>query len=235
MKKILSPSCETCQSRIDSVFCKLSDDQISELSISKQCGYYSKGQIIFTEGNHSNNLFCVNNGKVKLSKFGGDGKEQIIRLAKDGDILGYRSVISGELYSVTATAIEDSKICSLPKSTFFELLEENTDLTSRIMKLLTDDLKSAQTKITTLAQKPVLERLAETLLMLDEFYEHESSSDVLYISITREEIANIVGTSTENAIRILADLRKEKIIDLDGKKITILKKDSLLKLANIFD
>lgn len=235
IKKFQSPSCESCKARLDSVFCKLSDDELSELSIQKHCNYYQKGQIIFHEGGYPAGLFCINNGKVKIFQSGSDGREQIIWLAKDSDVLGYRALISGGTYSATATVIEDSKICLIPKNTFFELLQQNSSITSGIMKLLASELKEAENKITNIAQKPVIERLAEALLMLREYYDSNDEDAELNITITREEIANIVGTATETAIRILSDLKKEGIIDIEGKKITILKNDALIKLANIYD
>jgi len=235
IKKFQPPSCETCKSRFDSVFCMLDEEELGSLSYSKHCNYYLRGQTIFNEGNQPMGLFCINTGKVKLSQAGFEGKEQIIRLAKDSDILGYRALISGEAYSATATVIEDSKICLIPKEVFYELLQHNSKLTSGIMKLLADELKDAEDKITNIAQKPVLERLAEALLMLKEYYGVEDNDNSLNITITREEIANIVGTATETVIRLMSDLRKEGMIKLDGKRIKIVKSDALLKLANLYD
>ena len=235
IKKFQPPSCETCKSRFDSVFCMLDEEELGTLSNSKHCNYYLRGQTIFNEGNQPMGLFCINTGKVKLSQAGFEGKEQIIRLAKDSDILGYRALISGEAYSATATVIEDSKICLIPKEVFYELLQHNSKLTSGIMKLLADELKDAEDKITNIAQKPVLERLAEALLMLKEYYGVEDNDNSLNITITREEIANIVGTATETVIRLMSDLRKEGMIKLDGKRIKIVKSDALLKLANLYD
>lgn len=234
-KKFQVPSCETCHARLESVFCRLTDSELVNLSIQKNCNYYQKGETIFFEGNRPSGLYCINSGKVKIYQSGFEGKEQIMRLAREGDILGYRSLISGENYSASAKAIEDSKVCIIPKDIFYELLNTNSYITTGVMKLLASDLKDAQNKLTDIAQKPVIERLAEALLMLREYFGSEEESDSMYITITREEIANIVGTATETAIRLLSDLKKQGIIDLDGKKIRILKHDSLIKLANLYD
>lgn len=235
MRKLQIPSCETCNARFQSVFCELPDDEITEISSTKHCNFYQKGQNIFNEGNYPSGLFCINKGRVKLSQTGFEGKEHIIRLAKDGDIMGYRSLISGEVYSATATSMEDSKICFIPKKIFFDLIKKDSLLTGRLMKLMANDLKLAQNKITNLAQKPVIERLAETLIMLKKYYGFKEEESCLYLTITREEIANIVGTATETAIRLLSELKKEGILELDGKKIKILKSEALLKLANLYD
>ena len=233
--KLESPSCVACQSRLTNVFCTLTDEQLASLSVEKSCNIYKKGQLVFFEGNRPTGLYCVNKGKVKVFQIGMEGKEQIIRLAKDSDILGYRSLISGEMYTASASVIEDATICFLPKKSFFDLLQINSELSTRMMKLLSNDLKTAEKRITGLAQKPVRERMAETILMLKEFYGLDSEKLTIRANLSREDIANIVGTATETAIRILSEFRTEKIINLVGKKIQIINNDALIRAANVFD
>lgn len=233
-EKIVPPSCGECQSRLSNVFCTLSDAECHDMSIEKESASYKKGQNIFWEGNRPHGLYCIKKGKVKIFQLGTEGKEQIVRLAKVGDIIGYRSLISGEAYSASAAAIEDAVICYIPKKTFFNLLQENSKLSEKVMQLLSHDLKSAEQKITGLAQKPVRERLAETLIMLKEFY-GEDNGGAINESLTREEIANIVGTATETAIRLLSELKSEKIIDINGKKIFVHNMEKLIEFANIND
>ena len=103
------------------------------------------------------------------------------------------------------------------------------------MQLLSQDLKLAEHRITELAQKPVRERMAETILMLKEFYGYEADNKTINALISREDIANITGTATETAIRVLSDFRNERMIDLKAKKIRILNTNMLLKAANVFD
>jgi CRP-like cAMP-binding protein len=233
--KLESPSCVACQSRLNNVFCTLTDAQLNTLSVEKSCNIYKKGQLVFYEGNRPTGLYCLNKGKVKVYQIGMEGKEQIIRLAKDGDILGYRSLISGEMYTASASIIEDSTICFIPKKTFFDLLQTNSELSTRMMKLLSNDLKSAEKRITGLAQKPVRERMAETILMLKEFYGLDNEKHTIKANLSREDIANIVGTATETAIRVLSEFKSEKIINLMGKRIQIINNDALIKAANVFD
>jgi len=104
-----------------------------------------------------------------------------------------------------------------------------------MMKLLSHDLRAAEKRITGLAQKPVRERLAETILMLKEFYGLDKDNLTIKANLSREDIANIVGTATETAIRILSEFRSEKLIELTGKKIQVLNHDMLVKAANVFD
>lgn len=233
--KFEAPSCENCLSRLNNVFCTLSDDQLNELAVDKTCNLYKKGQIVFFEGNRPAGLYCITKGKVKVYQIGGEGKEQIIRLAKDGDILGYRALISGEIYSGSASVLEDSVICFIPKKIFFDLLQINSELSTRMMKLLSHDLRMAEVRITGLAQKPVRERLAETILMLKEFYGLENDGQTIKAVLSREDISNIVGTATETAIRMMSEFKQEKMIDLEGKRIKILNFEELIKAANVFD
>lgn len=229
------PTCESCEARIKTVLCHLNDSELSELSLRKTCNLYNKGQAIFYEGNKPLGIFCISEGRIKVHKLGDTGKDQIVRLAKGGDILGYRAMVSGEYYTASATALEDSRICFIPKSTFFDLLQTNSELSMKLVLLLSSDLKTAETKITHLAQKPVRERLAETLLVLKEFYGVEGDGETLKVSMTREEIANIVGTATETIIRLLSEFKKEKLIALHGRKLKILQHTSLVKTANVYD
>jgi CRP/FNR family transcriptional regulator, polysaccharide utilization system transcription regulator len=228
------PLCDECSSRIGNVFCSLTNVQSAEMSAEKNCSMYKKGQIIFNEGNRPAGMFCINKGKIKLFQTGEEGKEQILRLAKEGDILGYRSLISGETYSSSASVMEDATICFIPKSTFFNFLQTNSELSSNMMQLLSHDLRDAESRVTALAQKPVRERMAETILMLNEFYGTDSDGSINAV-VSREDIANIVGTATETTIRILSDFKSEKLIELVGKKIKIINRLGLLKDAHVFD
>ena len=230
-----TPTCDECKSRINNVFCSLTGEQITEMTIDKNCSMYKKGQLIFYEGNRPSGVYCINKGKIKIFQTGEEGKEQILRLAKEGDILGYRAMISGEPYSASAAVMEDAVVCFIPKKTFFGFLQDNAELSTKMMMLLSHDLKEAESRITGLAQKPVRERMAETILMLKEFYGLNGNDDTINAALSREDIANIVGTATETAIRILSDFRNEKLIDLQGKKIKVTNPSGLVKAAHLFD
>ena len=234
-KKQLQPECEHCQARFKSVFCDLNKEDLNELNLSKGCNTFKKGQVIFNEGSFAHGIFCMNSGKVKIAQSGDEGKEQIVRFAKDGDILGYQTLLSGDKYSCSATAIDDASICFIPKNTFFNLIAKNANLSMEIMKLLAHDLKKAEHKITDLAQKPVRERMAEALLFLKETYGYENDNATINVSLSREEIANMVGTARETATRLLSEFKDDSIVELVGKKIKILNHQKLVKTANVFD
>ena len=230
-----APDCQHCNSRYRSVFCDLQAEQLHDVNLNKHCNHYKKGQIIFHEGMRPAGIFCMNSGKVKLAKTGGEGKEQIVRLARYGDILGYRSLLSNENYSLTAYALEDASICFIPKSTFFTVLSQDANLSMQMMKLLSSDLKHAEEKITEMAQKPVRERLAEALLFIKETYGFTEDGKTLNVALSREDIANVVGTATETAIRLLSELKQDGIINLTGRKIAIVDNQRLINTANLID
>lgn len=227
--------CNHCAKRFTNIICNPKNDSIDDINKEKICTPYKKGEYIFKEGTMPHGVFCVNKGKIKLSKQGIDGKEQIIRLIKAGDPLGYRSLLSGDRYSASAIAIEDSGVCFIPKELFLGILNKDSSLTMEMLKLLSDDLRKAEIQITHLAQKPVRERVAESLLFIKETYGFESDGKTINASFSREDIANIVGTATETTIRLLSEFNKDNIIQLNGKKILILDFPKLLKTANIED
>ncbi len=232
---IQHPSCESCQSRLKSVFCNLDDESLKGLALNKSCNIYPKGQTVFWEGNKPQGMYCVNKGAVKISHTGNDGKEQIIRMVREGDILGYRSLITGEDYTSTAVALEDTTVCLIPKENFFKLLEENSDLSLGVMKLLSKELDTAENTISSLAQKQVRERIAETLLMLKEFYGTEADGETIQASVSRYDIAGMAGTARETATRLLSELKQDNVIDFDSKKIRIINPYKLIRIANLTD
>jgi CRP/FNR family transcriptional regulator len=224
--------CAICPHRQGSIFCNTELDVLGEISNTKSCITYKKGETIFHEGGHGFGLYCINSGKIKLSITGEEGKEQIVRMAKVGDVLGYRAVISNERYGATAVALEDSNVCFIPKEQFLQAIKTDGNLGFETMKLLSHQLREAEQKLTHLAQKPVRERLAESLLFLKETYGYEEGTQCISVQLSREDIANLVGTATETAIRILSEMNRDHIIDLNGKKITILDERELNRIAN---
>jgi CRP-like cAMP-binding protein len=132
-------------------------------------------------------------------------------------------------------ALEDSGVCFVPKELFMGILQKDGVLSMEIMKLLSDDLRKAEISITHLAQKPVRERLAEALLFIKETYGFEEDNATLNLKLSREELANLVGTATETVIRLLSDFKSDNIISLEGKKIKVISMHKLVSTANLED
>lgn len=226
------PTCEECIATEHLIFKDLTPDELNSLNFDKGCSSYKRGNVIYHEGNRINGYYCVNSGIVKMYKTGIDGKEQIIRFAKKGDIIGYRSVLSKELACTTAKIIEDAVLCFIPSDSLFDMMKNNSSFSMNLMQLTCKELGEANNYIIDIAQKTVRERLAEILLLLKNEFDLDENQ-ILKISLTREELANLVGTATESVIRLLSEFKTDKMIELQGRKIRILNLSALNKVANL--
>ncbi|HHJ09322.1 MAG TPA: Crp/Fnr family transcriptional regulator [Bacteroidetes bacterium] len=227
------PQCEPCSLKNNSLFKHLSQDEFDHLNYHKTCYFHKRGEIIYYEGSHISGCYCINRGIIKIYKTGIDGKEQIILFAKPGDIIGYRSILSNELACTSAKVIEDTILCYIPADTLISLVKSNPNFSMELMKLACKELGEANAYITDIAQKTVRERLAEILIHLKDNFGLDQDN-VLQISLTREELANIVGTATESVIRLLSEFKTDRLIDLNGRKIKILNVQGLTKIGNVF-
>ena len=225
-------SCESCFFRTHTLFRHLDDEELQDISMHKITESYKRGSIIYKEGNRMKGFYCVQKGIIKVFKTGFDGKEQIIRFAKPGDIIGYRSVLSNEAACTSTEVIENCIVCHISASTLFNLVKNNGNFALELLKLTCNELGEANSYITDIAQKTVKERLAEILIHLEEEFGADEQG-VLRLSLTREELANIVGTATESVIRLLSDFKAEKLIELNGRKIKILDNPGLRHIGNI--
>ena len=223
-------TCSQCIMKRFNALKTLTHDELERFSDHKTSLIIKKGENIMTEGNSINGLYCIQDGKCKLTKLNTNGKEQIIKFIKGGDILGHRSILSDEPVGLNATALEDMRVCFIPKGDILESIKDNPQFSLNLIKNISLQLSHANTSISQMAQKPVKDRLAETLLSLEEIFGVDSE-DCIDVILTREEIANTIGTATESAIRLLSNLKKDGVINLLGKKIKILNKNALKNLS----
>lgn len=230
---VSSPECTDCILRNNSIFRHLNQEELEELMYEKTCTVQERGNIIFHEGNRINGFYCVNYGVLKLYKTGIDGKEQIIRFANKNKIFGYRSILSGDMACTSAKVIENAQLCYIPSSMLFKLVKNNTNFSMELMQMACKELGEANKFILDIAQKSVRERLAEVLLILKDTFALDKEG-VLQISLTREELANMVGTATESVIRLLSEFKQDGLIELNGRKIKILNEKALIRTGNIY-
>lgn len=222
--------CEQCIVREFSAIKALKKDELLRIADCKTSYTVKKGDPIFNEGDALNGIYCIKDGVCKLSKLSDNGKDQIVKLAKKGELLGQRSLISEESTNLSAVAIEDMQVCFIPKHEILKFFSENNQFSLNMMKSVCGDLKDADDNMVNLAQKTVKQRLAETLLKLEsDFGIQEDGS--LKIQLSREEIAGMIGTATESCIRLLSEFSKEDWISLQGKKITITNKKELQRIV----
>ena len=225
-------ACDSCTVRTHPLFRHLDTQELQEISLNKITETHKRGSIVYEEGNRMKGFYCVQKGIIKIYKTGIDGKEQIIRFAKHGDVIGYRSVVSNEPACTTTEVLEEIILCHIPADILLKLIQSNGNFALELMKLTCKELGEANSYITDIAQKTVKERLAEILIHLDEEF-GEDPAGVLRVSLTREELSNIVGTATESIIRLLTEFKNRGYLELNGRKIKILNKPGLKYIANI--
>ncbi|VXB87295.1 Crp/Fnr family transcriptional regulator [Flavobacterium sp. 9AF] len=222
--------CEQCIVRQFSSIKALTKEQLVQMANCKTSYTIKKGESIFEEGENLNGVYCIKDGVCKLSKLSSNGKDQIVKLVKAGELLGQRSMISEESANLSAVALEDMEVCFVPKSEILQFFNQNNDFSMNVMKTICGDLKEADDHMVDMAQKTVKQRLAETLIYLEEtFGKNEDQS--IKIQLSREELAGMIGTATESCIRLLSEFNKSKIIDLQGKKIFLKDKKALQKIS----
>ena len=212
--------CEQCIIRQFNSLKSLTKDELVRISGCKTTKTVRKGEILFEEGENINGVFCVKDGICKLSKLSANGKDQIVKLVVKGDLLGQRSLVNGETANLSAVALNDMEVCFIPRQEIINDLKQNTEFTFDVLKQMAHDLKDSDDIIVNMAQKSVRQRLAETLIYV---HNHFGNNDegFLNVILSREDYANIVGTATESAIRILSKLKKEGLISTSGKQIKI--------------
>lgn len=225
--------CEQCIVRQLNSLKTLSKDELVKISACKTSRFVKKGETIFEEGEHLNGVFCISEGVCKVSKMSSNGREQIIHLVNKGDILGERSLVNDEVANLKATAISDMEVCFIPKDEIIRDLQKNPDFTLSVLKDMASSLKNADNVIVDMAQKTVRQRLAEILINLENKFGVDSNN-VIDIQLSREDIANMIGTATESAIRLLSEFKKDQIIVLKGKKISLIDIPKLKKIAQGF-
>jgi CRP-like cAMP-binding protein len=238
MKTATQPSsiCKTCDSRKNGIFCELSDMHLDAIESSKTVNNYKPRQTLFYEGNQPYGLYCVSRGKVKIYKMDADGHQKIVRLAGPGDTLGYRCMLAGEPYSATAETLEDSTICFIDKTTFFHTLQTHPQTASHVLKTLARDLGQAEKQELNLVHKSIRERLAELFLVFKSRYGVIVEQGVkLDISLSRQDFADLIGTTQESVIRLISEFKNDKLIAVEKKEIILLDIPNLTEAANIVD
>jgi CRP/FNR family transcriptional regulator, polysaccharide utilization system transcription regulator len=222
--------CERCRQSAHCLVKFCTNQELDNVNASKTCVSYKRGETLFHEGAPPLNLYCINSGAIKIVKEASGGKEQIVRIAKAGEVAGYRSLIMQQRYSNSAIAIEDCKICLIPRDMFQHLSANNTKFYDALMKLLCEDIELSQSKMAEIAYKPVRGRVAEALIILAQMANPQG-----IINLTREDLASFVGTVKETVIRTLSEFKNEQLIEIDKRNIKVLSTTGLERLSNLYD
>ncbi len=234
VKSVKKLECITCQNLALSSFCTLKEEELKRLNKHKHSQNIKKNQIIFSEGGRATGLHCLHQGKIKLYKTLPDGTMQVLRIASDGDLIGYRGLLGDGHYIATGIALEDCVVCFIPQEHIFELIKTNVQFSMEIMANLAADIRLAEEKSVSYAQKSTRTRLAETLLLFQKTY-GTTSDGFINIALTREDLGSIAGMVTETTVRVLKEWSDLGIIQLEKKFIKILKPDELYQIAELED
>jgi len=217
-----NPFIQNCLEGPYSIFKSLSYKEKEILISNHSYSIYRKGEMVTRDGEKPSGLISLASGKAKIFKDGIGGREQILRLVRPQGLIGCRALFADGHYCASAVALEDSAICIFDKTTLWELIKNNTDLSLRFMKVLANELGFSVNRTVSLTQKHIRGRLAESLLVLRDTYGFEDDGSTLNIVLSREDLANLSNMTTSNAIRTLSHLASEEIIRLHGKKIAII-------------
>jgi len=219
-------NCENCLAKQLNAFASLTKEELASVNKAKKILHIKRGQPLFLEGRVLNGIYCINNGECKVSKLTPNGKDQIIRFIKKGEVVGHKSVLNNHSAKLSVTALEDMDVCFIPKKEILELFATNSQFSLDLTRSICNSLDIANMTVATMAQKNVRERLAEFLLHFDKMFGRDKDGFIA-VKLTREEIANAIGTATESAIRLLSEFKRDGLILLLGKQIKILNKAKL--------
>lgn len=192
---------------------------------------YKKKQPIYSSGNHPQKLFYIKEGKAKTFISNDDGKELTIGLYSSGDFLGYKALLEGGTYKESAEAIDDCLIAEIPVDSFNKLLYYNKEATARIIKMLAKNISQKEEQLLNIAYNSLRKKVATALiLLLNKFRKPDEA--VFSIQLSREDLANMAGTATESLIRTLSDFKAEKLVEINGGKISIINEKKLTNMLN---
>lgn len=205
-----------------SIFSQLNEEflqKIDDISLKRS---YAKGRIIFMEGEPGEAFFYVRSGLVKISKLSSDGREHILHILNEGHVFAEVTLFSNSAYPATAEVLEDAEIGMIKNAALEKVIIENPEISLELIKYLNKRLIEAQNKVRNLALYDTFGRTAQALVKLAEDYGRKTAAGIeLDLNISRQELANIVGTTRETVIRVLAAFKKEMSIELNKSTITI--------------
>jgi CRP-like cAMP-binding protein len=184
-----------------------------------QISEYKKGETIYKEGEHSNNIYLILKGVVKSHKMDENGKELITTLYKADDFMGFTSFVDNTPYLESATAVEDSELAGISKNNLKEILEKSKNISLELMELLTDNLSEIKEQLLQMAYSSVRKKTAQTILQFADVLNKKPKDN---IKISRNDLASVAGIATESLIRALSGFKKDGLIEIEGRNIKIL-------------
>lgn len=202
---------------------------LTHLHADKKARPYKKKHDIYREGEYANYMYFVVSGKVKSIRTNEDGKELITGIYTAGDFFGYEALLENKEHADSAETMEQSEIIFIPAEEFYELVYTNREVSKKFIEMLSNKVTEKEQKLLNLAYNSVRQRTAEALITVSEKFNPQSAAN-FELSVSRDDLANMVGTATESVIRVISDLKDEGILETRSGKIVILQKDKLQQI-----
>lgn len=221
--------CEQCIIRQFNALKSMSSSELKKVSQSKESRKIKKGETLILEGEKLKGLYCVRSGVTKLAKLGANGKDQILKLAAKGELLGKHSLVNKERSRIEVTAVEDVDFCYIPNEAIENVLKENSNFSMGMLQDALKELTQTEEFLLNIAHLNARQRIAHILLYIQTFGTDENGFFRLLLS--REDIAAMAGVATESAIRILSTYKKEKLIRAATRRIGIQNFEELKRIA----
>jgi len=232
MAAVQESICKICPYRTDSIFSELPESRLDEFCGLKMVSHYQRHQRIFYEGEPNPGLHILCSGTVKLSRSSKSGQRQIIRITGPCGLLEEKDLFLHNRHTVTAEALGESVVCFVHKQDFLEFLNHNPEVTLKMVEQLAKELQQAEDKIEALTALDARKRLAGLLLSLGEQHGTVTpDGKLIEVALTREEMAEMVGTTQETVIRVLSGFRKERLIKDSERHILLINEDRLKQIA----
>jgi CRP/FNR family transcriptional regulator len=224
-------SCIVCPHREDRLFCNLAPAALERLSEITGSATYPKGATLFVEGQPSRGVFILCSGHVKLSTSSADGKTLILRISEPGDLLGLPATISGRPYEVTADVIEPTQANFISRTDFLSFLREFGDAALRVAQELSETYQAAFAEMRSIGlSHSAGEKLARFLLDWSANHKPENGAVKFNMTLTHEEIAQMIGASRETLTRLFADFKQKNLLQIKGSIVTIKDQSGLERL-----
>ncbi len=225
-------NCMGCKLRNDNFFCMLSPETVQALDQIKHSSCFPEGSVVFMEGQDARGVYVLCQGRAKMMTTNADGKSLILKIAEPGTILGLHSVISGRPHEVTVETLQPSQLAFIRRDDFLRFMNEHPDACLRAAEHLARDCQSAYDVIRSIGlSHSVSEKLARLLLQWSSDARMIDGVIRMKISLTHEEMAQLIGTTRETVTRTLSDFKKRRVLELTGSTLSIRNKAMLERLV----
>jgi CRP/FNR family transcriptional regulator len=227
----ITENCLICKLRHSGFFCDLPRPSLEEMEKIKYASAFPQGAVLFVEGQAARGVYIVCAGRVKLSTTSRDGKTLILRIAQAGEVLGLHATVSGKPYELTAESLQPCQLDFIRRDDFLKFLQNHGDACLHAAQHLSQNCQSAYEMIRSLGlSHSVSEKMARLLLEWADDGESTKDGIRVKVSLTHEEMAQLIGTSRETVTRVLGEFREKRLARLQGSTLLIQNKAALEKL-----